>query len=355
MDRGSPAFAHLGIEHLRISLANPPSKKSEVRNCSFVVIARNEEGALARCLDSILRLDMANCEVICVDSRSTDRTTSIMRHYARHHEIITVLANPECRNAACARNEGIEASTKEILFFIDGDIELNPEFVRIALEELAKPDRFAVTGGLDEVIYRDHARKNRVRERVRKHFPVPQELIGGWGGIYAAKREAIEKTGFYDERFHRQQDLEYALRLTNQFPLVALPVSMGTHHTGEYRDRIVHHFVKGHMLLHGMMARKHFWKKDFWPYWFRTRKNYVFGGMATGMLILLWLAHFQASFPWPIPTAFTVLFLGYEIHHSIKHDESFLTTIVKHWLTPYAIVLGFLIEPFVHSKKKGAS
>lgn len=103
--------------------------KTVTRNISFIVVARNEEAAIGHCLDSITRLVLVDCEVICVNSLSTDGTLEIMMAYKDRYPYFTVLSPSDCRNAAAARNCGMKLATKSKIFFVDGDIELNQQFV----------------------------------------------------------------------------------------------------------------------------------------------------------------------------------------------------------------------------------
>ncbi len=52
-----------------------------LRNISFIVIARNESFAIEKCLGSIASMPLTECEVICVDSDSTDKTLDVMKGY----------------------------------------------------------------------------------------------------------------------------------------------------------------------------------------------------------------------------------------------------------------------------------
>lgn len=58
---------------------------------SVVVAARNEEENLRTALESLLRIDYENYEVIMVDDRSADRTAEILEGYAAGHSILTCI------------------------------------------------------------------------------------------------------------------------------------------------------------------------------------------------------------------------------------------------------------------------
>lgn len=317
-----------------------------VCDVSFIVIARNEQAALPRCLDSILGMYLENCEVICVDSMSTDRTLAIMEDYRDRHPdtSITVLSPADCRNAAAARNHGLRAATKGTLFLVDGDIALDPAFVCEAIEELKSPDVFAVTGDLAEVIYDDRSGEPIARRDSRYRFR-ERHLAISCGGSYIAKTEAVHATGLYDERFFRSQDLDFSLRLTRQFPMVALPRPMGVHHTRQHRDRPWLHLVKGHILNQGMLARKHWKRPGFLTKWYASRKSFVWGFVAVNVLLVAGLLSLLGAMPWLPTIGLGMALLLFEGIYSVAKRQPILSVLIKHVLSPYAVFLGFCLEP----------
>jgi hypothetical protein len=66
------------------------------------------------------------------------------------------------------------------------------------------------------------------------------------------------KTGLFDERLERSQDYDYTLRLSRRFAMLAIPVSMGTHHTVGYEDRFrfATQLRKFHALFFGAVLRR---------------------------------------------------------------------------------------------------
>ena len=120
---------------------------------SFVVIARNESLAVGKCLNSIASMPLEDCEVICVDSASTDRTLEVMRSYMGNINNLKIVRCSGNVNAAIARNAGIEHATKKYIFFVDGDIELCPDFLQDSLQRMQTHEIDAATGNLDEIIY----------------------------------------------------------------------------------------------------------------------------------------------------------------------------------------------------------
>ena len=84
-----------------------------MKTISVCMIVKNEEGVLARCLESVLSF----CdELIIVDTGSTDKTISIAKTYTSH-----VYFFPWCDDFAKARNFSFSKATKEYCMWLDAD------------------------------------------------------------------------------------------------------------------------------------------------------------------------------------------------------------------------------------------
>ncbi len=91
---------------------------------SVVVITKNEETNIGRCLESMSWAD----EIIMVDSQSTDRTVEIAQQYGAK------IYSPEWRGFGPAKQAGLDHATQEWAFSIDADEAATPELA----EEIRK-------------------------------------------------------------------------------------------------------------------------------------------------------------------------------------------------------------------------
>ena len=323
-----------------------------VENVSFVVVAKNEALAIRKCLDSLANLDLVDCELICVDSGSSDETPSIMYAYAVGCVNGQFISVPGCRNSAEARNVGKARASKKWTFFVDGDIELYPPFVKAALAELTNGAADAVTGGLDELLYSDVSGVRITDPYVRHGFSERTKLMS-CGGTFVAARQALDVVGDYDERFDRSQDLDFTLRLSSVATLVGLPIPMGVHHTREYRTRPWEHVKNGYVLCQGMLARKHHRRKGFYKEWTRSRKSYI-GGLVLVCAVLasgLSVVH-DVRNGWLFLSTVGVMLL-IEAAYSTYKRQTFSTTLVLHVISPVLIVVGFILEPYTRASTGG--
>lgn len=311
-----------------------------------MIVAKNEALAIRRCIESILRLDLVNCELIMVDSASSDGTKAIMCEYVSQHPATRVLSAPACRNSAQARNIGKAHASKRFVFFLDGDIELYPDFVPTALAELRGCSADAVTGGLDEMLYEDSSGVQLGESYVRRRFSQRTKLMS-CGGSYIAERNLLEHVGDYDERFDRSQDVDYSLRLTAVGILAGLPVQMGIHHTREHRSRPWGHAKSGYVLCQGMLVRKHYRRPGFLREWMRGRKSYVSGLMLTLIVVTTGLGVAAGLGTWAWFFGVVGAAIAFEGCYSIYRKQSLAATIVLHVISPPMIVAGLILEPYM--------
>lgn len=112
---------------------------------SIIVTARNYGHFLGDCLKSCLAQHYQNCEVVYSDDGSTDHSVSIAREMG-----VKTIAFPTHTGAVAARNRGALASSGDILIFLDGDDQLNPDFAGAKVAALGRDNSFAY-GGIQSV------------------------------------------------------------------------------------------------------------------------------------------------------------------------------------------------------------
>ena len=208
---------------------------SLINDISFIVIAHNEEFGIKKCLKSISELQMENCEIICVDSGSIDSTMEVLHEYKEKMDNFSLFQIQGHANAAIGRNIGIKKSTKNLIYFIDGDVEIKRDFLLAAIDVLRKKQADAVIGKLAEHQY-DSNYKSILAKTDDRYYIKKQNYIYSSGGIFITKRSVINEIGYFDEGLEKNQDLDFTLRLTAKFKMLAIQELMGIHHTIPYHD-----------------------------------------------------------------------------------------------------------------------
>ena len=107
---------------------------------SIILPARNEEEFIGKCLDSLVKQDYGNYEIIVIDDSSEDKTGEIILKYAKKYpKIIPVSARPKPdgwmgKNWACM--EGYGKATGELLLFTDADTKHAKNVITLAVSHL---------------------------------------------------------------------------------------------------------------------------------------------------------------------------------------------------------------------------
>ena len=131
-------------------MAMAPQEDGERPVATIVVPARNEEAAIAACLDSVLAQDEDRLQVVVVDGNSTDRTPEIVKEYATRDPRVELLHNPR-QIIPVALNLALGAARAPWLVRVDAHAAVPPDYVRRAVEHLRTGQWGAVGGRKDGV------------------------------------------------------------------------------------------------------------------------------------------------------------------------------------------------------------
>ena len=107
---------------------------------SVVIPVYNREQFVGRCIDSVLRQDCTDAEIIAVDDGSRDNSVAVLRSYAdnpRFH----LIEHKENKGAMTARNTGWQAARGEWIVGLDSDDELVDQALGVIHRRLAQTPR----------------------------------------------------------------------------------------------------------------------------------------------------------------------------------------------------------------------
>lgn len=177
---------------------------------SVVVAAYQAERTLPRCLAAIAAQDVAaELETIVVDDGSTDGTAAAAAAAG------VKLLRQENAGPASARNRGWREATAPVVLFTDSDCVPHPDWARSLLEAL--DDEHAVAGGTYGIANPGSWLAEAVHaEIVWRHARLGRTIDFAGSFNLAVKREALERTGGFDETYRaasaEDNDLSYRLR-----------------------------------------------------------------------------------------------------------------------------------------------
>ncbi|MGG3279571.1 tetratricopeptide repeat-containing glycosyltransferase [Paenibacillus solani] len=114
-------------EHIKLYSRDLKGKVEKIRGyktrnigISIIVLCKDEERCIKRCLDAIMDEIGFNDEVIVIDTGSTDKTLEIIMNQ-KYFSRIRILKKKWAENFSEIRNHGLSSSKKEWIFFIDAD------------------------------------------------------------------------------------------------------------------------------------------------------------------------------------------------------------------------------------------
>ena len=165
---------------------------------SIVMVVRNEEETLPRKLSNLAALDYPadRLEFVVTSDGSTDRTAQILSEASRDTRF-HILLSPEPKGKACRLNEALSVATGEIAVFVDARQQIEPDALRLLLENFADPAVGCVSG---ELMLGD-ADSGEAEERMGIYWGIEKKVrvlesasgsvVGATGALYAARRSLL--------------------------------------------------------------------------------------------------------------------------------------------------------------------
>lgn len=195
-----------------------------MKTVSIAVISFNGADDLPACLDSIRAQDYGPIELVLIDNASTDGSRCILREFAadpgareRFAPGLRVIENEANTGFSPALNQGIAASTGELVMPMNTDVVLEMSFVSELVGALEQPGAGSATGklirfppgGEDNVIDTvGHVLfSNRLAQNIGEGFPAeasfnePGRVFGTCGAAALYSREMLEDIAIDGEIF----------------------------------------------------------------------------------------------------------------------------------------------------------
>ncbi|MCG2809081.1 MAG: glycosyltransferase family 2 protein, partial [Candidatus Portnoybacteria bacterium] len=110
---------------------------------SVNVLTHNAIKYISNCLESILKSNYPNYEIIVVDNNSKDGTPELI---ARKFPQVKLVLSEKNLGCSGGHNLGIKQAKGDIFFFLDDDTIIHPDLIRVLVEELESSPQIGVTG-----------------------------------------------------------------------------------------------------------------------------------------------------------------------------------------------------------------
>ncbi|MEJ5185781.1 MAG: glycosyltransferase family 2 protein [Candidatus Geothermincolales bacterium] len=199
---------------------------NEKATISFIVVNRNGEGILGRCLDSIFSQDLGEpYEVVVVDDASTDGSVELVRASYPRARLVEMKRN---RGPAAAKNVGAAVARGEVLAFLDNDVALEKSWARSMLSVLRSDPRVGAcashilfekwktfqnsTGGLVNLL--GYAWERGIYLPDSRTYSLNRWVTYACSAAMAVRRDVFDSVGGFDPHyFYLYEDVDLGWRI----------------------------------------------------------------------------------------------------------------------------------------------
>lgn len=189
---------------------------------SVIIPTYNRDEILPRAIESVLKQQYDNFEMLIVDDGSDDGTAEIANSY--NDDRIKLFSHRVNKGTAAARNTGIGHASGEYIAFLDSDDEWLPHKLTNQISNLSGGSG-GIIGAYSSISDKDRSvRRESTVSDFRENVDVKagEELLGeiltfqtglSPGSTLIVERDVVTEIGGFDETFDKKEDLELLVRL----------------------------------------------------------------------------------------------------------------------------------------------
>ncbi len=165
---------------------------------SVIIPVYNAGYCIERCLENLYSSDYTNFEVLVVDDRSTDDTVKRASRFD-----CRIVRQTHNQGAAAARNRGGREARGEILFFLDADVFIQSDTLRIIVEDLVEKNLASAVIGVYTKTQESKGFYSQYQNlfTIFNHEKSSDYISWFWTAMGAVKRESFEDAGGFNEDY----------------------------------------------------------------------------------------------------------------------------------------------------------
>lgn len=211
---------------------------------SIIVLNYNGKKVLLQCMDSVLKTEYPNFEVILVDNHSSDGSIEEAEVLFKGLNIVKIIKNPAPLFYTGGCNIGFNHSKGKYILFLTNDTEVDANW----LIEIHKAFQDKKVGAVSPKVlyYYDPGIIDNLGQNVdifgfgfgrsnkktdTKEYERPEEIFAANGVAIAVRRDLFELVGLFDDRYlfyYEDLDLSWRIRLCG-FKIVTCPAARVFH------------------------------------------------------------------------------------------------------------------------------
>ncbi|MDO8619170.1 MAG: glycosyltransferase family 2 protein [Candidatus Daviesbacteria bacterium] len=182
---------------------------------SIIIANWNGKEVLKDCLDSLVKINYPNWELVLVDNGSTDGSERLVENYQTKIKKIVLVKNNSNLGFARANNQGYGKSKGEYLLLLNNDTKVKPDLINVLVSRIEQDKYLAVVQPkiflMDKPGYLDNAGSFFTRIGFLDHwgfmqkdgpeYDKEQEIFSAKGACLLIRREVVDKIGLFDNDF----------------------------------------------------------------------------------------------------------------------------------------------------------
>lgn len=212
------------------------SLREEISNLplvSVIIPTHNRESAVTRCVESVLRSNYANLEILIVDDGSTDGTFSRLSKFKG----VTVIRLEQAQLVSAARNLGCKYAKGELVFLVDDDNVVHPDTVTELVKVISNNPDVGIAGPImyyledPGQIWCSGVSRNYLTSTTRFSNSKPDYSTDCYPtedipNAFMVRKNVFEKVGHFDQDLFAQhmEEADFCQRATrNGYHVVMVP------------------------------------------------------------------------------------------------------------------------------------
>lgn len=243
---------------------------------TLIIPTKNRKDDLTVCLTSVSNAVRKPNEIIIVDDGGDYDINEVLKNYNDLN--IKVIKNEVSVGHAKARNQGIEISTGEIIFFLDDDCEVFPDYFQ-EIEKIYIEDKNEKVYGVEGIIVNENINNNKKNDFISELFmlyqtgPIGDIQLSGFSinsnevnNVISTNilmgassyRKKVYNEFKYNENFKgwSPDDIEFSYRVSRKYKLLRNPKAKMYHHHSQVEREKVGDYYSKRVWMHYVMWRR---------------------------------------------------------------------------------------------------